>query len=391
MVKKKEISKEEVDKSQSDMEKSKKERLKKLNNISNKINDKLKKQVVIKASEVKNCKIKTDIPWLDYLTNGGLPRGAFSHIWSKSKAGKSSLCYRIIANAQKQGYLCAYLDFEHTYDKIYGESFGIQSDELFFSQPTSLEEGLNILRALGNDVDIIFIDSIAALSCIDEVEKDMDEASKVASKALKLTSFFEKQTGFLDPQFGASIILVNQSRTDINMKNPKLSGNDKYSGGNMLQHALSFSIHLRRLSINEAPTTIDANGKEVQNGYRIEVKVDKTKLSGNEGETICYDLLKSYPHFDELAELVSLADSKSLLNKKGAWLTYLSEDLKFNGIEAFKKELRVNTELYSIFKKHVMENIKPEDVSNIKLISKTENTTVEPEINEIEIDEKNIL
>lgn len=352
------------------------QRLKALMKIKNQINDKKGKELVKIATEVVNNKVKTNLPFLDYLTDGGLPRGAFSQIWSKKGGGKSSLCYAIIANVQKDNGICVYLDFEHTYDKKYAESFGINAEELFFAQPSSLEEGLNILSSVGNNADLIIIDSIVALGTASENEKDLDEAAKVASRALKITQFFEKQTGMLDSENGPAIVLINQTRTSINMSNPYLSGNDKYPGGNSLEHSLSLSLHLKRLSAKDSPTA-KINGKNVPIGIRIECKVDKTKLKGNEGESIAYNLLKKAPHMDPLDDVISLGENKGLYTKRGAWMDYAG--LSFNGLKAFSDEVRNNKDLADALTKHVMEGIEPKPFKAQEQSKESDNFEVEVE------------
>jgi recombination protein RecA len=349
-------------KKEKEMEKTKEEKLKELRKITEKFNESAGKNLFRKASEFVTKKIPTGIAVIDYLTRGGLPRGLYSHIWSRKSVGKSSTMYAIIAGVQKNGGVAAYLDFEHSSDPQYMQSFGINMDELMFAQPENLEEGLDAFRAAIKIVDLIIIDSVIALGSQKENEKNMSESAKMADMALTLTHFFNRTTGFMDQENGPAVLLVNQTREIIGGM-PGRGPMEKYSGGKSLEHSISFSMHLRRLAPDTFPKA-KINGKEEEIGKRIEIKIDKTKIAGNEGESVAFDLLYAAPHIDNKLALIDIAMAKQLFTRRGAY--YDIGGLSFMGKNQIKELLNVSKDFELALTNWVIKDIVVEDFTYLK-------------------------
>lgn len=263
---------------------------------------------------------------------GGVPRGKIVEIYGPESSGKSTLALHIAANAQKSGGIAAYIDAEHALDPSYAAKIGVNINELMISQPSSGEEALNIAEMLArsNAVDVIIIDSVAALVPKNELEGEIGEQhmglqARMMSQALrKLTATLAKSN--------TCAIFINQVRDKIGVMfgNPETT-----TGGKALKFYASVRMEIRRISTIKGPDNSDI-------GIRVKVKVVKHKLAPPFKPSE-FDIL-----FDEgisrLGSLIDVGIDLNIIEKKGSWLSYNGTRLG-QGKEAAKEELRKNSNL----------------------------------------------
>jgi recombination protein RecA len=262
---------------------------------------------------------------------GGIPRGRVVEIFGPESSGKTTLSLQIIAQAQKAGGLSAFIDAEHALDSEYAKKLGVDTDNLLVSQPDNGEQALEIAEMLirSGAIDVIVVDSVAALVPKAEIEGEMGEAqmglqARLMSQALrKLTAIVSKS--------GTSLIFINQIREKIGV----LFGNpETTTGGRALKFYSSIRIDIRRIaSLKDGETVV---------GSRTKVKVVKNKVASpfrqaefdiNYGEGI-----------SRAGELIDLGIENKLVEKSGAWLSY--GDLRIGqGRENAKQFLKDNPEL----------------------------------------------
>ncbi len=265
---------------------------------------------------------------------GGLPRGRIAEIYGPEGAGKSTLAYHVVASAQRGGGIAAYINVEHALDKDHAESCGINVAELLISQPDTGEQALEICDALvrSNAVDVIVVDSVAALVPRAEIEGEMGDSlpglqARLMSQALrKLTSVISKSR--------ASVIFINQLREKIGV----VFGNPEVTpGGRALKFYSSVRIEIRRAeSLKQGADII---------GNRVRAKIVKNKVAAP-FRTAEFDILFSGKHrgISREGDIVNLGVDNNVLKKMGAFFSY--GDLRLGqGREAAKEYLRQNPEL----------------------------------------------
>jgi recombination protein RecA len=259
---------------------------------------------------------------------GGFPRGRVVEIFGPESSGKTTLTLHAIAEAQKAGGVAAFVDAEHALDLGYARKLGVQTDDLLVSQPDTGEQALEIAETLvrSGAIDLIVIDSVAALVPRAEIEGEMGDAhmglqARLMSQALrKLTAAIAKSQ--------TTVIFINQ----IRMKLGVMFGNpETTTGGNALKFYSSVRLDIRRIeSIKE--------GQEVT-GNRVRVKVVKNKLAPPFKQAE-FDVMFA-EGISKMGELVDLGVDKRILDKSGAWYSYRSDRLG-QGREAVRDFLKSN-------------------------------------------------
>ncbi len=265
---------------------------------------------------------------------GGLPRGRITEIYGPEGAGKSTLAYHVVASAQRAGGVAAYIDVEHALDKDHAESCGIDVVELLISQPDTGEQALEICDALvrSNAVDVIVVDSVAALVPRAEIEGEMGDSlpglqARLMSQALrKLTAVISKSR--------ATVIFINQLREKIGV----VFGNPEVTpGGRALKFYSSVRVELRRAESLKQGTDIIGN--------RVRAKIVKNKVAAP-FRTAEFDILFSGKHrgISREGDIVDLGVDNNVLKKMGAFFSY--GDVRLGqGREAAKEYLRQNPEM----------------------------------------------
>ncbi|MDP4175186.1 MAG: recombinase RecA [Bacteroidota bacterium] len=269
---------------------------------------------------------------LDYaLGIGGVPRGRIIEIYGPESSGKTTVCLHIIAEAQKAGGLAAFIDAEHALDINYAKRLNVDVANLLLSQPDYGEQALDIVDTLvrSNALDVIVIDSVAALVPRAEIEGEMGDAH-MAVQARLMSQALRKLTGAIS-RSKTTVIFTNQLRSKIGVMfgNPETT-----TGGNALKFYASVRLDIRRIAaIKEGNDVI---------GNRTKVKIVKSKVAPPFKE-VEFDILYN-EGISKTGDVLDLAVNFGIVKKGGAWFTY-GED-RFQGREQFRQKLVESTEFY---------------------------------------------
>jgi recombination protein RecA len=270
---------------------------------------------------------------LDYaLGIGGIPRGRVTEVYGPESSGKTTLCLHVIAEAQKTGGLAAFIDAEHALDVQYAKRLGVDTANLLLSQPDFGEQALEITDTLvrSNALDVIVIDSVAALVPRSEIEGEMGDAT-MAVQARLMSQALRKLTGAISKSKTA-VIFVNQLRSKIGI----IFGNpETTTGGNALKFYASLRLDIRRIAAIKDGTDVVGN--------RTKVKIVKSKVAPPFKE-VEFDILYN-EGISKTGDLLDFAVNLGIIRKSGAWFTFNEE--RFQGREQFRQKLVENPELYS--------------------------------------------
>ena len=271
---------------------------------------------------------------------GGVPRGRIIEVYGPESSGKTTLALHIVAEAQKAGGYAAYIDAEHAVDPEYSKNLGVNTEELLISQPDTGEQALEICETLvrSGAVDVIVIDSVAALVPRAELEGDMGD-THVGLQARLMSQALRKLTGTVS-RSNTTVIFINQIREKIGV----MFGNPETTpGGRALKFYSSIRMEIRRI------TSLKDGGEMV--GSRVRVKVVKNKVAPPFKQTefdIMYGQGISYE-----GDVLDLAVSGDIVEKTGAWYSF--EDMKIGqGRENSKTYLKENIEVLNSITKKVM-------------------------------------
>ena len=263
---------------------------------------------------------------------GGLPRGRVVEIYGPESSGKTTLTLHCIAEAQKAGGLAAFIDAEHAFDKIYAEKLGVDLDNLLVSQPDNGEQALEIAEQLirSGAIDIIVIDSVAALVPKAELEGDMGE-SKMGLQARLMSQALRKLTGTIS-KTNCCCIFINQLRDKIGVM---FGSPETTTGGNALKYYASVRLDIRRIgAIKEGADNVVGN--------RTRVKVVKNKVSPPFRQAE-FDIMYG-EGISKVGEIIDLASEMDIMKKSGSWFSYNGNKLG-QGRDAVKNLLADNPEL----------------------------------------------
>ncbi|MGI9175823.1 MAG: recombinase RecA [Rhodothermales bacterium] len=272
---------------------------------------------------------------------GGVPRGRVIEIYGPESSGKTTLATHIIAEAQKLGGTCAFIDAEHAFDAIYAKKLGVDTDNLLMSQPDTGEQALNICDMLvrSGALDVIVIDSVAALVPQAEIEGDMGD-SHVGVQARLMSQALRKLTGTLN-RTKTALIFINQIREKIGVR---FGSPETTSGGRALKFYSSVRMDIRRIGAIKDGTDVTGN--------RTRVKVVKNKIAPPFREAE-FDIIYG-EGVSSMGELVDLAVDNNIITKSGSWYSY-GEDKIGQGRESAKLWLRENPEMEAEVKHRVKE------------------------------------
>ncbi len=272
---------------------------------------------------------------------GGLPRGRIAEIYGPESSGKTTLAIHCIAEAQKLGGIAAFIDAEHAFDAMYAQKLGVDVENLYISQPDNGEQALEIADNLisSGAIDIIVIDSVAALTPKTEIEGDMGE-SKMGLQARLMSQALRKLTSTIS-KTKCCCIFINQLRDKIGV----LYGSpETTTGGNALKFYSSVRLDIRKTSsIKDGDTII---------GNRVKVKIAKNKVAPP-FKLVEFDLMFG-EGISRLGEIIDIAVDHDIIKKSGSWFSY--EDSKLGqGRDAVKKLLQDNPELTEEIEQKVRE------------------------------------
>ena len=263
---------------------------------------------------------------------GGYPRGRIIEIYGPESSGKTTLTLHAIAEAQKNGGIAAFIDAEHAFDRYYAEKLGVDIENLIISQPDNGEQALEIADNLirSGAIDIIIVDSVAALTPRSEIEGEMGD-SKVGLHARLMSQALRKLTGSIS-KTNCTVIFINQLREKIGVMfgNPETT-----TGGNALKFYCSVRLDIRR------STQIKNSNNEVM-GNRTRVKIVKNKVAPPFRMAEC-DIMYGQG-ISKVGEIIDLGVEYEIVKKSGSWFSY--EDTKLGqGRDAVKSLLMDNPEL----------------------------------------------
>ncbi|MCX6812460.1 MAG: recombinase RecA [Candidatus Berkelbacteria bacterium] len=277
---------------------------------------------------------------------GGLPRGRVVEIYGPESSGKTTLAIHVVAEAQKLDGLAAFIDAEHAFDPEYAKRIGVNLDDLLISQPDTGEQALEICETLvrSNAVDVIVIDSVAALVPRAEIEGEMGDAM-MGVQARLMSQALRKLTGVISKS-KTMVIFINQIRMKIGVMfgNPETT-----TGGNALKFYASVRLEIRRKA------TLKRGEENV--GNHVGVKVVKNKVAPP-FKTAEFDIMFGQG-IDTEGEIIDLGVMEEIIEKAGAWVSYNGEKLG-QGKEGAREFLKSNPKIAEEIKEKIIEKMKEE-------------------------------
>jgi recombination protein RecA len=331
-----------------EIEKIKAEKLKALQLTLDKIDKSYGKGTIMKMgdSAIENIpSISSGSLGLDIaLGVGGFPRGRIIEIYGPESSGKTTLSIHAIAQAQKAGGLAAFIDAEHAFDKYYAEKLGVDTENLFISQPDNGEQALEITDHLirSGAIDIIVVDSVAALTPKAEIEGDMGD-SRMGLQARLMSQALRKLAATIN-KTNTTVIFINQLREKIGVMfgNPETT-----TGGNALKFYASIRIDIRK--------TGQIKDGDAVKGNRTKAKVIKNKVAPP-FRFAEFDIMFG-EGISKIGEIIDLGTEMEIIKKSGSWFSYGDTKLG-QGKESVKQLLKDNPELCDEIEEKILENLK---------------------------------
>lgn len=285
---------------------------------------------------------------LDIALGGGYPRGRIIEIYGPESSGKTTLTLHAIAEMQRQGGTAAFIDAEHALDPAYAKRLGVDTDNLLVSQPDNGEQALEIVETLvrSNAVDLIIVDSVAALTPQAEIEGDMGD-SHMGLQARLMSQALRKLTGIINKS-KATVVFINQIRMKIGVMfgNPETT-----TGGNALKFYASVRADIRRIGqIKDGENII---------GNRTKVKIVKNKIAPP-FRVAEFDIMYN-EGISRTGDVLDLAVQHGIVGKAGAWFDYADAKIG-QGREATKRYLKENPEVLAEIDAKVREKVAAEEV-----------------------------
>lgn len=280
---------------------------------------------------------------LDLALGGGIPKGRVIEIYGPESSGKTTLTLHAIAEIQKQGGTAAFIDAEHALDPAYAKRIGVDVDNLLLSQPDNGEQALEIVETLvrSNAVDLIVVDSVAALVPRAEIEGDMGD-SHMGLQARLMSQALRKLTGIIS-RSKATVIFINQIRMKIGVMfgNPETT-----TGGNALKFYASVRMDIRRIAqIKQGENVV---------GNRTRVKVVKNKIAPPFREAE-FDIMYN-KGISKSGDILDIATARDIVEKSGAWYSYNGEKIA-QGREAAKVYLEENPKILDQLAKQITDSV----------------------------------
>ena len=273
---------------------------------------------------------------------GGLPRGRIIEVYGPESSGKTTLALQTIAEAQKKGGVCGFIDAEHALDPVYARKLGVNLDDLLVSQPDNGEQALEIADTLvrSGSVDILVIDSVAALTPKAEIEGEMGE-SRPGLQARLMSQALRKLTGSIS-RTNTMVIFINQIRMKIGVT---YGSPETTTGGNALKFYASVRLDIRRTS------TLKDRDEPI--GNQVRVKVVKNKVAPP-FKQVEFDIMFG-EGISKMGELIDLGVKANVVEKSGAWFSYDSQRLG-QGRENAKTFLKDNPEIAAEIEGKIRQN-----------------------------------
>ena len=273
---------------------------------------------------------------------GGLPKGRVVEIYGPESSGKTTLTLSVIAEAQKQGATCAFVDAEHALDPQYAEKLGVNVDDLLVSQPDTGEQALEITDMLvrSNAVDVVIVDSVAALVPKAEIEGEMGD-SHVGLQARLMSQALRKLTGNIK-NANCLVIFINQIRMKIGVM---FGSPETTTGGNALKFYASVRIDVRRKDVIKDGSDIIGN--------RVRAKIVKNKVAPPFREAE-FDILYN-EGISRMGDMIDIAVENGLITKSGSWFSFNEE--RVQGRDGMRRLLTDDAKLYAALEVVVKETL----------------------------------
>ena len=288
---------------------------------------------------------------------GGLPMGRILEVYGPESSGKTTLTLQVIAEAQKEGKTCAFIDAEHALDPVYAQKLGVNIDDLFVSQPDTGEQALEICDMLvrSSAVDVVIIDSVAALTPKAEIEGDMGD-SHMGLQARLMSQALRKLTGNIK-RSNTLCIFINQIRMKIGVMfgNPETT-----TGGNALKFYASVRIDIRRIG------SVKEGDEVVGNETRVKVVKNKVAPPFKQAEFI----IMYGEGISKQGELIDLGVKHKIVEKAGAWYSYNGNKVgqgKSNSIKFLKENVEIADEIEGKLRDMLLlkATVEPEDGEDV--------------------------
>jgi recombination protein RecA len=284
---------------------------------------------------------------------GGIPRGRVTEIYGPEASGKTTLCQHIVAEAQKTGGVCAFIDMEHALDPTYAEKVGVDIENMYIAQPDTGEQALEIADSLvrSGAIDVIVIDSVAALVPRAELEGDMGDAT-MGNQARLMSQALRKLSGAIK-QSNTAMVFTNQLRQKIGVMfgNPETT-----TGGQALKYYASVRLDVRRLQAIK-------DGQQMM-GNRIRVRVTKNKVAPPFRQAE-FDIMYA-EGISKTGDLLDLGVEYEIIDKRGAFYSY-GETRLGQGRENSKRFLKENVELAAEIEKAVRKIVAPDRPESMEM------------------------
>lgn len=329
------------------------EKLKKMAEIAKAMNKAADRTVLFRAGEDPSfgipIRIASNIPSIDRVTGGGLPRGMVTEIFGGESAGKTTLALHFMGQAQKQGGVAAYIDAEHTFDRAWAMTNGVDVENLFVLTPSTAEEGLQAIIDICKvgAADVIILDSVVALATVQEKGRELTDEN-IARLAAKLSQFFKMSISEI-ARSKTAVIMINQLRTAIGT----YGAPEKAPGGNALKHYKALSILVKRGSVSNPSSSdyfVKVGSKYEQIGFPMDMKIQKTKIGGTYAGATSHPSSTASVDFwfgsglDTRSDIVNTALKAGLpsVQKSGTWFEYAPENgekRRAQGKDAFMEAL----------------------------------------------------
>lgn len=308
---------------------------------------------------------------------GGYPRGRIIEIFGPESSGKTTLAIHAIAQAQKAGGIAAIIDAEHAFDRFYAEQLGVDVNNLLMAQPDNGEQALEIAEQLirSSAIDILVVDSVAALTPKSEIEGDMGE-SKVGVQARLMSQAMRKLTATIS-RTNTTCIFINQLREKIGVM---FGPSETTTGGNALKFYSSVRIDIR------PSTPIKGNGDDIL-GRLTKVKVVKNKVAPP-FKRAEFDIMFG-EGISRSGEIVDLGVEHGIIQKSGSWFSYNGSKLA-QGREGAKKVVMDNPELADELEEKIMQALKESSPTGVKRNDKPRTSDIKEEEADIEVDDEEL-
>lgn len=275
---------------------------------------------------------------------GGVPKGRIIEIYGPESSGKTTLTLHIVAECQKQGGVCAFVDAEHALDVKYAANLGVDTENLYVSQPDFGEQALDIVETLARSgaVDLIIVDSVAALTPKTEIEGDMGD-THVGLQARLMSQALRKLAGVVH-KMGTTVIFINQIRMKIGMIG--YGSPETTTGGNALKFYSSVRLEVRRVA------TLKQNEQSI--GNRVKVKVAKNKVAPPFKQAE-FDIMFG-EGISKTGEIIDYGVKLDIVDKSGAWFSYKANKLG-QGRENARNFLLQNPEISKEIENQILEHL----------------------------------